>query len=228
MPKATKVQSSQLAHLSSDCSFLLSHLIRQNSEANRSDNQALFLLKSILGLAEDSVAIKPTLKASTTGWFGACKSAKIYSPDNPHYFSRPTRTQGVCFTESTLSGLKAHRDIFSAKYGLAFDRDYLFSQGANPCLNIREETLKFKINKNANRYGKLYNFIPDALAGYVNIINDVFDATHEREWRYLGDLEFIISHIKFIFCPERDFHVFAPLQEKGIPCLFDLAWLDRV
>ena len=48
----------------------------------------------------------------------------------------------MCFTESTLEGLKAHREVFSAKYGIAFDRDYLFERGANPCINLRTSLLK--------------------------------------------------------------------------------------
>jgi hypothetical protein len=67
--------------------------------------------------------------------------------------------------------LKAHRQVFNEKYGLAFDRDFLFSRCANLCLNIRESLFKSEI-KSSRNYNRLYNYIPDALAGYVNIITE--------------------------------------------------------
>ena len=47
------------------------------------------------------------------------------------------------------------------------------------------------------------------LQPYVNIINEAFDATHEREWRYVGDLRFSLEELRFVFCPESDFGDFA-------------------
>jgi hypothetical protein len=62
----------------------------------------------------------------------------------------------------------------------------------------------------------------------VNVIGAGFDATHEREWRCDGDLEFERADIRFVFCPERDFKIFKAVQGDGLPVLFDLQWLDRI
>ncbi len=119
--------------------------------------------------------------------------------------------------------------MFDSHYGVAFDRDHLFSRGANPCLNIRNDLLKQTLKVPGEGFSRsLFNFIPRPLLPFVNIIHSGFDATHEREWRVAGDLEFEATEIKFIFCPEKDFPVFAGLQSAGLPALFDLEWLDRV
>lgn len=222
MPKATVDDARKLSALSSDCSFLLSHLIRQNGDLT--DDAASKTLRSILSI--DNPDYKPILKNGATGWYSSCE-AKLYQPNTQGSFKEPTKKSGVCFTDSTLAGLKAHRQVFNAKYGLAFDRDFLFSRGANPCLNIRESLFKSEI-KSSKNYNRLYNYIPDALAGYVNIINESFDATHEREWRFLGNFEFEYHNIKFVFCPQSEFAVFAKIQTNGLPVLFDLMWLDRI
>ena len=115
------------------------------------------------------------------------------------------------------------------QYGIAFDRDRLFQKGANPCLNIREDLLKISVPINGERYPRhLYNFVPLELHPYVNIINQGFDATHEREWRFVGDMKFMLSEIRLVFCPEKEFSIFSSIQKKGMPTLFALEWLDRI
>jgi len=166
-----------------------------------------------------------TLKATTVGWYGS-SDAYVFDPVS-NRFDRKSCSKAVCFTESTLAGLRAHREVFSTKYGVAFDRDFLFEKGANPCLNIRENIFKKKIEiEKIDRH--LYNFIPIDLHPYVNIISESFDATHEREWRYPGDLTFVSEDILFVFCPECDFPEFTYTQKDGKPVLFDLNWLDRI
>lgn len=144
-------------------------------------------------------------------------------------FDGPANSKAVCFTESTLAGLKAHRDVFNAKYGLAFDRDLLFAKGANPCLNVRESLLKETFTRNNEIFPRsVFNFIPHQLHPFVNVIHESFDATHEREWRVPCDLPFSNAEILFVFCPVADFAHFASIQSAARPVLFDLAWLDRV
>ncbi len=128
-----------------------------------------------------------------------------------------------------MPGLKAHREVFDSRYGIAFDRDLLFERGANPCLNIRKSLLKEQIQTPIDNYSRcVYNFIPHRLQPFVNIIHESFDATHEREWRYPGDLAFRYKDVLFVFCPEKDFPRFCSIQSSGRPVLFDLAWLDRL
>lgn len=223
MPKASAADAQELAKLSSDCSFMLSHLIRQN--AGRSDAEALGILKLILDV--DGVSGTPMLKAASTGWY-ASAGANVYDPLTGK-MDGSSQTDAVCFTESTLAGLRAHRDVFQVKYGLSFDRDWLFGQGANPCLNVRESLLKDGQMWHGSKFeSHLFNFIPAPLHPFVNIVHEGFDATHEREWRYPGHLSFGVSDVRFVFCPEADFATLAAIQCDGMPALFDLAWLDRV
>ena len=233
MGKTTKSEADRLAALSIDCSFMLSHLIRQRQDSKiiNSDDEAKKKLTSILAL--DSPKNQMVLKSNKIGWYKDL-DAKIhdpecnYNPNHPGNFFPPKQKNGVCFTESTLMGLKAHREIFKTKYGIAFRRDYLFERGANPCLNIRDEILKLRVNNLHSNYCKLYNFIPENLIGYINVIHESFDATHEREWRHLGDFKFKRKNILFVFCPYEDFEIFSKIQRKGMPILFDLKWLDKI
>lgn len=223
MPKTNAEIARELARLSSDCSFLLTHLIRQND--GRSDGESKDILSSILSTGGKPP--KPFLKASPVGWYSAA-GANIYNPISGK-FDGPHNNSAVCFTESTLAGLKAHRDIFGTKYGVAFDRDLLFDRGANPCLNVRESLLKESFMLLGEKYSRaVFNFIPHQLHPFVNVIHDSFDATHEREWRHVGDMSFRYEDVMFVFCPANDFKDFAVVQSSGRPVLFDLAWLDRV
>jgi hypothetical protein len=223
MAQANADMARDLARLSTDCSFLLTHLVRQHH--GRTDEEARAILGSILSI--DQNPRTPLLRAGRVGWYSAV-TANVIDPVTGDF--RPSEsTSSVCFTESTLAGLKAHRDVFSAKYGLAFDRDYLFGRGANPCLNIASSLLRKGVMRAGERYPRfVYNFIPPDLHPYVNIINEAFDATHEREWRYAADLLFDCGDVMFVFCPEADFARFAGVQAVGKPVLFDLAWLSRI
>ncbi len=223
MPQTNAEQARELARNSSDCSFLLTHLIRQNE--GRSDSNAKNILEQILDIHNSLPS--PKLKASTTGWYGT-STPDVFNPATGLLDGR-VENQAVCFTESTLAGLKAHRDLFQVKYGIAFDRDDLFVKGANPCLNIREPLLRLQTSFVSVNYPKhMFNFIPSALQPFINIIHGSFDATHEREWRIAGDFEFEWSGVRFIFCPESDFSLFSSVQTHAMPNLFDLAWLDRI
>lgn len=223
MPKATAAIARELARLSSDCSFLLTHLVRQNG--NLRDVESREILLSILDA--DTRRPKPCLKASPVGWYSVA-SSKVFNPKTCK-FDGSIESKAVCFTESTLPGLKAHREVFHSKYGIAFDRDLLFERGANPCLNIRKSLFKEQIQTPIDNYPRhVYNFIPYQLQPFVNIIHESFDATHEREWRYPGDFPFKYNDVLFVFCPQKDFPRFCSIQSSGRPVLFDLAWLDRL
>jgi hypothetical protein len=224
MNQTNAAEARELGRLSTDCSFLLTHLVRQNDL--KTDDEARKILASILNLANPHPA--PLLRSSTVGWYGSAQNTNIFNPIT-RIFDRVRNTKAVCFTESTLSGLKAHRDMFNAKYGVAFDRDLLFSKGANPCINIRDSLLRKSFTCNGEAYARsIYNFIPSELHPFVNVIHDRFDATHEREWRVADDLSFEVAEIFMIFCPTEDFEFFSKLQSNAKPLLFDLAWLDRM
>lgn len=225
MAKASWEDARGLAALSSDCSFLLSHLIRCKGDAKRTSEWARNTLRLILGL--DSGSQAPRLRGSGAGWYSS-RGAYVLDHLSGSWKAAKTPTNVVCFTESTLQGLKAHRDVFEAEYGLAFDRDFMFTRDANPCLNVREDLLKKEMKRKGDKARKLYNFVPIPLIPYVNIMNEAFDATHEREWRIKNDFEFRYSDLLFVFCPEHDFPSFSVIQSQGRPALFDLTWLDRL
>lgn len=223
MPKANAEMARELAKLSTDCSFLLTHLIRQHEGRTSTDAKAV--LKSILSI--DDWLQEPLLRAGDVGWYSFA-GANLFNPVTSK-FDASANSRAVCFTESTLEGLKAHREVFGAEYGIAFDRDYLFERGANPCLNLRTSLLKATFTRNGEMFPRsVFNFIPSQLHPFVNVINESFDATHEREWRYAGDLDFAYSDVMFVFCPMSEFSEFTGVQTAGKPVLFDLRWLDRI
>ena len=225
MAKMSRSEARRLAALSCDCSFLLTHLIRQDSTSAPGETGARNRLLSILGINPRAT---PCLKATRVGWYSICSDTNKFFPQSGT-FSKSQVEPSVCFTESTLAGLRAHREVFGARYGLSFDRDWMFAKGANPCLNIRGELLKQGVQFAGEPFPrKVFNYIPHHLHPFVNIINEAFDATHEREWRYIGDLIFAIQDLFFVFAPEPDFPLFSPIQRSGRPVLFDLTWLDRV
>ncbi len=159
MSKASIEDTKKLVRLSQDCSYLLTHLIRKNDEKISSDEDASAALQSILGINDADSNSK--LIGSVIGWYGSCGGAKLYQPYTDNHFQEPTEVKGVCFTDSTLAGLRAHRKVFKAKHGVAFDREFLFKRGANPCLNIRESLLYQEV-KRAGRghYKNVYNLFP--------------------------------------------------------------------
>lgn len=223
MSKASVEEARKLAALSSDCSFLLTHLIRQTGNPPRSDDEAAKVLAHILG----SKGRQPLLRGSSVGWYSSATHTYIYNPKSCR-MKNIDPPQAVCFTESTLAGLRAHRDVFRVKYGLAFDRDWLYKRGANPCINLRNDILKMEVAFKNRRSWSVYNFLPEPLLFLVNVINQAFDATHEREWRFQGDLRFQIRDVMFVFAPEQNFRSLSKFQSGGKPVLFDLTWLDRV
>lgn len=233
MATSATEKTKNLSKTSVDCSLLLTHLVRGDSEEKQL--KAKEVLKSILGIGRSG---RPLLKAAPTGWAANLESLSVFDAASKDWSRNMSELlKSICFTESTLAGLKAHRDVYGAQYGLAFDRDYLLSRGANPCLNIRQSLLQAEIESKeiidgtpAMRRRKIYNFIPIQLMPFVNIINDNFDATPEREWRHVGDLDFSAKDAFFLFCPEAEFEEFSPIKEGNFkrPVMFDLAWLDRI
>ncbi|CAH2032321.1 hypothetical protein [Trichlorobacter ammonificans] len=201
----------------------MTHLIRQND--GKSDADAKRILELILDIS--GAPPQPLLKSSVVGWYGT-STPGVFNPRTGR-LDGTVKNKAVCFTESTLAGLRAHRDLFDVKYGISFDRDNLFAMGANPCINISDAYMRTQKLWHITGYPKhVYNFIPEELQPFVNIIHGQFDATHEREWRYPDNLNFFWPDIKFVFCPESEFGTFLPLQNNAVPCLFDLAWLDRI
>lgn len=222
LPKTSANENKKLGELSSDCSFILTHLIRQNDQKN--DKEAKQILDLILDINSETPS--PRLKASSVGWY-ASAGAKLFNTLTKE-FDEQVESKAICFTESTLHGLHSHSNLFDSKYGLAFRRSFLYKNNANPCLNIREDRLKNPISYgHPYYYKKVFNLIPKDLVPFINIISLNFDPTHEREWRIANDVEFDYSDILFLFCPAGDFKEYSKIQKNGLPSLLDLDWLNK-
>lgn len=202
--------------------MILSHLIRDHKCKDKTMMSPREILVSILDLENN--AKNPVLKATKTSWYSTSSGARVFNHSEDR-FETVKVPQAVCFTEATFGGLGAHRQVFEAKYGLAFDRDFLMAKGANPCINLTEIYLRARVPFPDSKSYKVYNCLPESLRPFVNVVNERFDPTSEREWRIPHDLEFDLSDVHFIFCPKSEFSIFSRFQKKGFPILFDLDWL---
>ena len=92
MAKASLNEARKLARLSSDCSVLLTHMIRQND--GRTDKESKDILRSILGISEKQPS--PNLKAFPVGWYSVA-NASIYNPETGK-FDGNGNLKALCFT----------------------------------------------------------------------------------------------------------------------------------
>ena len=210
MPAASDFILEHLAKQSFDSSFIISHLIRQidtDGAEVKSDAASLEILKSILDF--DKLGESPLLKANRI----------TNDPGQPCFREGYEHPPVVCLTESTLMGLKSHRDTFHVKFGLAFARSFIISRSGNPCININELL-----------FSEVQDELPHALRPFVRIIRyanrEFYDSSREKEWRIVNDFRFKVSSVQFIFCPTSEFSSFSVYQNRGLPVLFDLEWLD--
>jgi hypothetical protein len=218
MPIATDKQCLKFGTLASDCSFIISHLIRQTN--NESDKKTFDKLTSILDIKNDRR--KPILKSTLQ----SDKETKL-----PLYH---VDKKVVCFTESTLTGLKAHAAVFKCKFGISFPRDYMLKNKVNPCFYM-SESLMFQGDFN-DKHKLIYNIkgIPKNLHPYIikirnpTHVHDRYNSIHEKEWRHINDFAFDIKHLFFVFAPVKFFKKLSCIQQNGLPVLFDLNWLKYI
>lgn len=130
----------------------------------------------------------------------------------------------VCFTETPLDQIKKliaedyPRKIKLKPYGIAFWRDNLLEEGANPAVYLNAEGTKLRdyliseFDKHfdgTDLYRKLReqeSFYKEIVQYYslINIIREDHDFSWEREWRYHGDLNFKYSQIAAIIASDPD------------------------
>jgi hypothetical protein len=78
--RTTAQTARELARLSSDCSFLLTHLVRQKrGNQHWNNSEAKERLFSILDIKRQS---EPCLRAFPVGWYGGLPNADIFNPKN--------------------------------------------------------------------------------------------------------------------------------------------------
>ncbi len=95
----------------------------------------------------------------------------------------------ICFTECTIPGIISHCERFG-RFGIVYRKSEIFQKGARPCIYLD---------------GKHYKIIKDLYQTQSSPDNDelyhlscyykpyrpgIHDFSHEREWRFFGDLSF--------------------------------------
>jgi len=96
----------------------------------------------------------------------------------------------VCLSECTLPGLISHAERYG-RCGLVFRKDAAFLRGGRPCLYVSEEvyrelgmrTREAEATEHTRRAFDLANIYRPPGFGRIQ------DYTHEREWRFQGDME---------------------------------------
>ena len=126
----------------------------------------------------------------------------------------------VCFTETPLNQITnlttdiPNRNIKLKPYGVVFWRDQLLDKGANPAiyLNAKGTDLRdYLIQQFDNQFkdiktlGKLkreddYYYEIIQYFSLINVINDKYDFSWEREWRFHGDFKFNYRNMVAIVC----------------------------
>lgn len=138
---------------------------------------------------------------------------KIYGSGKDGYIIGDKRA--VCFqdvpVQSLAENIKYEREInggASARYeayGIRFRKNDIFKKGARPVVYGPTKDLKAMLPK--NEYWRIVNM--DMLDD-----NSIIDWSHEREWRYPGDLEFKYTDIEVIVWSDKDYREFVDYYRK--------------
>jgi hypothetical protein len=133
------------------------------------------------------------------------------------------RFNTACFTETPLNQLHLlvreipGRRVKLSSYGVCFRKEFIVQQGGQPALYINEydgntwlrECVDelFTRSVSAKKLTKpLWRILP-----FVNSMHERYDFSWEREWRVLGDLNFLTRDIVCVILPaDRE----APLKER--------------
>ncbi len=145
-----------------------------------------------------------------------------------------------CFMEVPLAELHLvtrpieGRNNQYSDYGFVFSRDFLISNGAQPAIYVNSyggnSELKeaadeiYKIAAKSDFHKKLSRLIP-----YLNIMNERYDFTWEREWRIAGNLEFKLNDIACVILPEqKDEELKNEMLEGGLPVISPGWTMERI
>ena len=131
----------------------------------------------------------------------------------------------VCFTETPLNQIKnlvqdiPNRNINLKPYGIVFWRDQLLEKGANSAiyLNAKGTDLRnyliqqfddqFENIKTLRKLKTVDDYYHEIIQYFslINVINDKYDFSWEREWRYHGNFRFNYRNMVAIVCknPEK-------------------------
>lgn len=120
----------------------------------------------------------------------------------------------TCFTETPLSELNyltremKGRNVDLSQYGLVFNKYVIRRAGGNPVfyLDTRSEDGKERCDAMWDCFNQTESaeFDEDSFVSFLPFVNKVghnIDFSWEREWRIVGDLEFVLSDIFLGLCP---------------------------
>lgn len=113
----------------------------------------------------------------------------------------------VCFTECTLPGLLSHCERYG-RFGFVFGKSGLYNVGARPCTYIDPDMYKAlsKAAKSDQDYSKDLERLLALSNKYSPSKSQSAhrqDYLHEREWRFLGDIDLSRLTPDFIVCPSE-------------------------
>ena len=129
----------------------------------------------------------------------------------------------VCFTETPIDQIDillmevSGRNFKPKPYGLVFKKDYIRQQGGNPVFYITKEiakplwSLSWPLCDKAEEQSSAEVC---KLLALVNSCDDMIDFLWEREWRLVGDLQFIVSDLCCGVCPEYEIDYFEGKYRK--------------
>lgn len=130
------------------------------------------------------------------------KEKKIHASSNTGYIVG--KDTAVCLQDAPLLSI-AENLLYEAEhsdhlryeaYGLRFNKQWLYSKGARPV--IYGETNYLKRILPESEYWRIVNLD-------LNDNEHLIDWTHEREWRFKGDLEFEYDEIEILVYSSEDY-----------------------
>jgi hypothetical protein len=109
----------------------------------------------------------------------------------------------VCLSECSLPGLIGLSERFG-RFGFVFRKQQLFAAGARPCAYLADDEYALIASHKNDPEGSAGRH----LWGLSNILRppsfgQVQDYTHDREWRYFGDLSLTVVSPEALIVPQR-------------------------
>ncbi|MCD6401292.1 MAG: hypothetical protein J7L73_05115 [Anaerolineales bacterium] len=190
----------------SDLSRYLVHLTRDYNSKSACDNLINILKTKRIEARNYHCLFSPKIRTMTIS--GKLKSS----------------FKTVCFTETPLNQIKnlvsdiPKRNIKLQPYGIVFWRDQLLDKGANPAIylnakgtGLRDHLIKqfdtqFKDIKTLRKLKRKDDYYYEIIQYFslINVINDKYDFSWEREWRFHGDLKFNYRNMVAIVCEDPE------------------------
>ncbi|HTQ39422.1 MAG TPA: hypothetical protein VMJ32_10355 [Pirellulales bacterium] len=154
--------------------------------------------------------------------------------------SQEMKCRVACFSAMPLSSIKhiakpiQCRQIGLEPYGFVFKRNFIIEKGGQEVTNVNSYAgndavrasydRAFEIAAKNNFTGKLWRQLP-----FVSAMNERYDFFWEREWRVLGNVEFIYSDLVCVILPEdSNGPLKFGLAQKGISWISPEWGLERI